>query len=51
MTHATFYILDDKQDDTDRNFQWHFACRCAAMSYRQGYEFTYLQQTNNKQNK
>ncbi|MEC6816405.1 DNA polymerase III subunit chi [Photobacterium toruni] len=36
MTHATFYILNDDQAGTENDFQCHFACHCAAMSYRQG---------------
>ncbi|GAB3528302.1 MULTISPECIES: DNA polymerase III subunit chi [Photobacterium] len=36
MTHATFYIIDDKQVEADSDYQLHFACHQAALSYKQG---------------
>ncbi|WP_318490146.1 DNA polymerase III subunit chi [Photobacterium leiognathi] len=48
MTHATFYIIDDKQESADIDFQCHFACHLAAMSYRQGNK-VYLLAANKQQ--
>ncbi|WP_318499673.1 DNA polymerase III subunit chi [Photobacterium leiognathi] len=48
MTHATFYIIDDKQESADKDFQCHFACHLAAMSYRQGNK-VYLLAANKQQ--
>ncbi|WP_318413223.1 DNA polymerase III subunit chi [Photobacterium leiognathi] len=48
MTHATFYIIDDKQESADTDFQCHFACHLAAMSYRQGNK-VYLLAANKQQ--
>ncbi len=48
MTHATFYIIDDKQESADSHFQCHFACHLAAMSYRQGNN-VYLLAANKQQ--
>lgn len=38
MTHATFYIISEEQCAEDNEFQLHFACHQAAMSYRQGHK-------------
>ncbi|WP_318454634.1 DNA polymerase III subunit chi [Photobacterium leiognathi] len=48
MTHATFYIIDDKQESADTDFQCYFACHLAAMSYRQGNK-VYLLAANKQQ--
>ncbi len=36
MTHATFYIIEDKHLEADSDYLLHFACHQAALSYQQG---------------
>ncbi|MGF1682071.1 DNA polymerase III subunit chi [Photobacterium minamisatsumaniensis] len=48
MTHATFYIVDEKHLAVDSDYQLHFACHYAVMSYKQGHK-VYLQAESKSQ--